>query len=146
LAISDVALKQALPEELATSLMAYVGCVGGAIPITEYEQGLSESGFSGVEILDSHADLNAYTQVGGQAGCCSPAMTGVDVVELSEGTPQASLGLEIVVAGGGCCGTGGVAGDGATVDGSAQVPGWQVLKNYDINQYASSVKIFAVRG
>jgi SAM-dependent methyltransferase len=146
LAISDVALKQALPEELATSLMAYVGCVGGAIPMAEYEQGLSESGFSGVEILDSHADLNAYTQVGGQAGCCSPAMTGVDVVELSEGTPQASLGLEIVVAGGGCCGTGGVAGDGATVDGSAQVPGWQVLKNYDINQYASSVKIFAVRG
>ncbi|MFM8222775.1 MAG: hypothetical protein ACKOJF_28030 [Planctomycetaceae bacterium] len=136
-----MALKQALPEELASSLMAYVGCVAGAISVAEYEQGLSASGFSGVEVVDTHADLNAYTQVGGQAGCCSPAMTGVDVVELATGSPSAGTSLEVVMAGGGCCSPG-----GEPVPETAQVPGWQVLKNYDINQYASSVKVFAVRG
>lgn len=140
LAISDVALKRPLPPELASSLMAFVGCVGGAIPIPEYEEGLRAAGFQEVEVIDTHADLNAYTQIGNQAGCCSPAMTGVDVVTLGEATQ-----LGQVTPGGnpssGCCGFGMADGEGLT-----QVPGWQVLKAYDINQYASSVKVFALRG
>ncbi len=75
LAVSDIALKQPLPAELGNDIMAYVGCIAGAIPIEDYRQGLVEAGFSNVEVVDSGADLNAYAKVENQAGCCSPAMT-----------------------------------------------------------------------
>ena len=42
LAVSDIALKQELPAELASDLMAYVGCIAGAISIEQYRQGLDE--------------------------------------------------------------------------------------------------------
>src|SRR5690606_19971468 len=40
LAVSDIALKQALPAEVEKSLAAYVGCVAGAISIEDYRRGL----------------------------------------------------------------------------------------------------------
>ena len=73
LAVSDIALKKPLPPELGQDLMAYVGCIAGAIPIEEYRRGLVEAGFAHVEVIDSGADLNAYAKVENQAGCCSPA-------------------------------------------------------------------------
>ena len=36
LAVSDIALKQPLPPEIGNDLMAYVGCIAGAIMIDEY--------------------------------------------------------------------------------------------------------------
>src|SRR5947209_14267612 len=39
-ALSDIALKKPLPEELARDVGAYVGCVAGALPVEEYERGL----------------------------------------------------------------------------------------------------------
>src|SRR5687768_15354476 len=75
LAVSDIALKQELPAELGNDLMAYVGCIAGAISIEDYKNGLSEAGFSGVEVVDTNSDLNAYAKVENQSGCCSPAMT-----------------------------------------------------------------------
>lgn len=36
-AISDIALKKPLLQELADNLLAYVGCISGAIPIAVYE-------------------------------------------------------------------------------------------------------------
>src|SRR5205085_7813999 len=72
-AVSDIALKQPLPAELAQSVAAYIGCVAGAIPIADYERGLTAAGFAGVQIVDTKKDLNAYALVEGQAGCCSPA-------------------------------------------------------------------------
>jgi ubiquinone/menaquinone biosynthesis C-methylase UbiE len=36
LAVSDIALKSELPPEIATSIAAYVGCIGGAILISDY--------------------------------------------------------------------------------------------------------------
>ena len=36
LAVSDIALKKPLPPELGNDLMAYVGCIAGAIPIEQY--------------------------------------------------------------------------------------------------------------
>src|SRR6266498_3974967 len=74
LAVSDIALKQPLPAELGDDIMAYVGCIAGAIPIEDYRRGLLEAGFSNVEVVDSGVDLNIYAQVDNQAGCCSPAM------------------------------------------------------------------------
>ena len=40
LAVSDIALKRPLPPEIGNDLMAYVGCIAGAIPIDEYRSGL----------------------------------------------------------------------------------------------------------
>ena len=48
LAISDIALKAELPEDLGNDLMAYIGCISGAIMIEDYREGLVEAGFSGL--------------------------------------------------------------------------------------------------
>jgi SAM-dependent methyltransferase len=74
LAVSDIALKRDLPEAVASSLAAYVGCIAGAIRIETYREELLNAGFEFVEIVDSGSDLNAYKKVENQAGCCSPAM------------------------------------------------------------------------
>jgi arsenite methyltransferase len=71
-AISDIALKQPLPRELAEDLSAYLGCIAGAIAIGDYRHGLSEAGFVYVEVVDTGADLNAYAMIDGQIACCSP--------------------------------------------------------------------------
>ncbi|CAN5518242.1 methyltransferase domain-containing protein [soil metagenome] len=63
LAVSDIAIKQPLPAELAESVMAYVGCIAGAIEIETYRRGLVEAGFSAVQVVDSGNDLNAYAKV-----------------------------------------------------------------------------------
>src|SRR6201996_3018973 len=76
LAVSDIALKGKLPEAIARSMAAYVGCIGGAIGIDDYTAGLRAAGFEHIEIVDTGKDLNAYAQVEGQSGCCSPAMEG----------------------------------------------------------------------
>ncbi len=73
LAVSDIALKQPLPPELAEDVLAYVGCIAGAIPITEYRAQLPAAGFEAVEVVDTGADLSAYARVEGASGCCSPA-------------------------------------------------------------------------
>ena len=39
LAVSDIALKKPLPPELGNDLMAYVGCIAGAILIEDYRSG-----------------------------------------------------------------------------------------------------------
>jgi SAM-dependent methyltransferase len=74
LAVSDIALKGELPDEIARSMAAYVGWIGGAIGMDDYRSGLLAAGFEHVEIVDSCKDLNAYAQVEGQSACCSPAM------------------------------------------------------------------------
>src|SRR5437762_6584439 len=45
LAVSDIALKKPLPPEVSSDIMAYVGCVAGAIMIEDYQQGLTDAGF-----------------------------------------------------------------------------------------------------
>src|SRR5580692_8148266 len=72
LAISDIALKKPIPPEVGQDILAYVGCVAGAIPIEEYKQGLIDAGFAAVEIIDTQADLNVYSKIEGQSVCCTP--------------------------------------------------------------------------
>jgi len=74
LAVSYIALKGELPEAIAQSMAAYVGCIAGAISVDDYRAGLLAAGFEHVEIVDSGSDLNAYAKVENQSGCCSPAM------------------------------------------------------------------------
>jgi arsenite methyltransferase len=122
LAISDIALKRELPEELGNDLMAYVGCISGAIKIEDYRQGLIEAGFQHVEIIDSRSDLNAYALVENQAVCCPP--------------PVSSLGLNIVEAS--CCAP-------PSQDEALHARLADLLRRYDVNDFAASVKLFAVK-
>jgi arsenite methyltransferase len=128
LAVSDIALKRPLPPEIGSDLLAYVGCIAGAVTADEYRQGLLEAGFSEVMIIDSGADLNAYAQVDPQAGCCSPAIDG-DAMTRTNSLPIANAGS--------CCG----------VDATGELHGGlkELLARYNINDYAASVKVFAVK-
>jgi SAM-dependent methyltransferase len=115
LAVSDIALKGELPEAIARSMAAYVGCIGGAIRIEDYRAGLLAVGFEHVEIVDSGADLNAYAKVGNQSGCCSPAMDGN---ACCSPTPESStLHAELS----------------------------DLLRKYDVNAAAASVKVYAIK-
>jgi arsenite methyltransferase len=115
LAVSDIALKGELPEAIARSMAAYVGCIGGAIRIEDYRAGLLAVGFEHVEIVDSGADLNAYAKGGNQSGCCSPAMDGN---ACCSPTPESStLHAEL----------------------------FDLLRKYDVNAAAASVKVYAIK-
>lgn len=123
LAVSDIALKSELPPEVASSMAAYVGCIGGAILISEYRAGLLAAGFEGVEIVDSGADLNAYAKVENQAGCCSPGMTGQ--VDPNQTTTS-------------CC-------TRSQNSGTLHEDLSDLLAKYDVNAAAASVKVYAVK-
>jgi SAM-dependent methyltransferase len=125
LAVSDIALKRELPPELGGDVMAYVGCIAGAILIEDYRQGLIEAGFSHVEVIDSGADLNAYAKVENQAACCSP--------------PSPASGLAVVASG--CC----TPGPAAVVSEGLHARLADLLKRYDVNDFAASVNVFAVK-
>ncbi len=126
LAVSDIALKRALPPELGDDLMAYVGCIAGAIFVEDYRQGLTDAGFAHVEVIDSGADLNAYAKVENQAACCPPPTA-------------APSGLEVVSEG--CC----TPGPAAPSDEALHARLAELLKKYDVNDYAASVKVYAVK-
>jgi len=115
LAVSDIALKAELPESIARSMAAYVGCIGGAIRIEDYRAGLLAAGFGHVEIVDSGADLNAYANVENQSGCCSPAMDGDSCC--SPAAPDPTLHAELS----------------------------ELLNKYDVNAAAASVKVYAIK-
>jgi len=132
LAVSDIALKRTLPEELAKDIMAYVGCIAGAILIEEYRRGLMAAGFAHVQVIDSGADLNAYAKLENQSGCCSPAM---------EEAKEGCCGSSLKVVSSPCCG--GERSGGESPDVHAALKG--LLEKYDVNAYAASVKVFAVK-
>ena len=128
LAVSDIALKQPLPKEIGEDVLAYVGCIAGAISFEEYRQGLLDARFSDITIIDSGADLNAYAKVENQAACCSPSMS----------KQTADYVLPVVSA---CCGT------PATDDPEHKFHGdlRDLLSRYNVNDYAASVKVFAIK-
>jgi arsenite methyltransferase len=123
-AVSDIALKQELPEAIANSIAAYVGCIAGAIQIEDYRAGLLAAGFEHVEIVDSGADLNAYAKVENQAGCCSPKMDTSNPFQVIEEP---------------CC--------SPTPDDSTSFHDElkTLLSQYDINAAAASVKVYAIK-
>jgi SAM-dependent methyltransferase len=124
LAVSDIALKQPLPEELARNLTAYVGCIAGAMLIDDYESGLRAAGFTEVEVVDTGADLTAYAQIDNQAGCCSPAACGGDLESIASS----------------CCSTAAESSASPLHHRLAEL-----MQRYNINDYAASVRVYAVR-
>jgi SAM-dependent methyltransferase len=120
-ALSDIALKKPLPAELARDVVAYVGCIAGALLLDEYERGLREAGLEAVQVLDAGKDLNAYALLADQSACCSPAMS--------------AAGLPLAEA---CC---------APAEGAAVHEGLaDLLRKYDVNEYAASVYVYALKG
>ena len=109
-AVSDIALKQELPSELAQSAAALVGCIAGAISIKDYQQGMEEAGFSDVVVIDSGADLSVYAAVEESQSCCAPST---------------------------CCDPGGAKPLHQDLK--------RILEEYDVNAYAASVKVLAVK-
>jgi len=132
LAVSDIALKRELPAELSNDIMAYVGCIAGAIPIENYRQGLIDAGFSHVEVVDSGADLNAYAKVENQAACCSPTKIG------SARSASEEVGTSVTVTG--CC-------TPVTTDANTELNEGlaALLRRYNVNEYAASVKVYGVK-
>jgi len=123
LAVSDIALKGELPDSIAKSLAAYVGCIAGAILINTYREELLKAGFQFVEIVESGTDLNAYAKVENQSGCCSPAMDqpgDFPLVQSSCCTPQPEPS-------------------------SVHEDLKRLLTEYDVNKAAASVKVYAIK-
>src|SRR5262249_41718153 len=138
LAVSDIALKRPIPDELGADLMAYVGCIAGAIGIADYESGLKHAGFAHVQVFDTGADLNAYALVENQAGCCSPAMAsappaGLPVVPDGQVPAAPVNGMQSD-----CCPP---AADARRLHARLA----ELLRKYDINDYAASVRVLAVK-
>jgi SAM-dependent methyltransferase len=117
-AVSDIALKQPLPDELARDILAYVGCIAGAILIADYERGLREAGFVAVKVVDTGKDLNAYAKVENQSGCCSPTMDSVTSLSACSG-PSNDPGVHQGLV--------------------------SLLQRYNVNNYAASVQVYAVK-
>lgn len=126
LAVSDIVLKRPLPAELAADIAAYVGCIAGAILVDDYRAGLLQAGFSAVDLRDSGSDLNAYAKASNQAACCIPSP--------SPGTVQGGAAQSP------CCGCGPAAADD-TLHGRLR----DLLGRYDVNEYAASYRIFALK-
>jgi arsenite methyltransferase len=117
LAVSDIALKGELPEAIARSMAAYVGCIAGAISIDDYRAGLLAAGFEHVEIVESGSDLNAYAKVENQSGCCSPAMAESSCCSPTPDPDSATLHAELS----------------------------GLLSKFDVNAAAASVKVYAIK-
>ncbi len=112
LAVSDIALKRPLPAEVGGDIMAYIGCIAGAISLDDYRTGLAAAGFAHVKLIETGTDLNAYAKVEGQAGCCSPAMSGVPIVSCGSDLHSKLADL---------------------------------LCRYNVNDYAASVQVYALK-
>jgi SAM-dependent methyltransferase len=156
LAISDIALKKDLPEAIRREVAAWTGCIAGALAIDDNYDKLRAAGFSEVEIIDSKSDLNAYRD-GGHAACCGPDSE----ADMSGG----AAGEEAANNGSSCCSGGGEGAGGREEEnassccGSGEGPEKSderaasefhktmdgLLDEFDVNEYAASVKIFAVK-
>ena len=122
MAVSDIALKKPLPAEVGNDLMAYVGCIAGAILIEQYRRQLMAAGFAHVDIVETGSDLNAYAKVENQSACCSPTM-----------------GSSLPVASTSCCSSS----PSDSADLHRQFA--DLLRRYNVNDFAASVRVYAVK-
>jgi SAM-dependent methyltransferase len=130
LAISDIALKQALPEELATATKAWVACIAGAVTPDETRAALERAGFEAIAVIDSKADLNVYKDSGGGEMCCAPASQAQSCCTPAPAAPKQS-----------CCGPRSAEPEPASFHSDVA----SFFRDVDLNDYAASVKIFAVK-
>lgn len=126
-AISDIALKRSLPSEISNDLLAYVGCIAGAISFDDYRAGLIAAGFSEVEIIDSGCDLNAYANIEKESNCCTPSAQ-----------PTTTRALPVTASS--CCSS-----SELHVESDIHTTLAELLSRYNVNDYAASVRVFAIK-
>ena len=77
-AVSDVVVEGELPPAVRADMEAYVGCVAGALEVSDYRARLTHAGFADVSIEPTRrytfADLEATT-------CCSPEVAALPAEE-----------------------------------------------------------------
>jgi hypothetical protein len=163
LAISDIALKRALPATIANDLTAWVSCFAGAISIESNLEKLARAGFVHAQVLPSGADLNVYKE-GGGSSCCAPAPAeepepsccepksaenakdGCCAPKASDDAPGCCTPVPAAEGKAGCC-----ASEPEATAVSRQPAGGfhdelaQSLRHIDLNIYAAAVRIFAVK-
>src|SRR6476620_6700136 len=137
LAVSDIALKQTLPQEISQDLYAYVGCIAGAMLIDDYRRQLIEDGFSNVQVIDSASDLNAYAKIENQSGCCVPAPAQIQTQSGCSPAPAESSAPAAAA----CC----APAPTSEADTKVFEQFTNLLSRYNVNDYAASVKVFAIK-
>lgn len=63
LMVSDIVLRRPLPEEVRSSIEAYVGCVAGASLLTDYCSAIEAAGFRGVNVINETSAEAAFPDV-----------------------------------------------------------------------------------
>ncbi len=162
LAISDIALKRALPPEIAREVAAWTGCIAGALTIEENREKLANAGFGQVALQDAGSDLNAYRD-GGHAACCGPESEGdmsADEPKVEEACcaqpedasaccepapPEAQECCAPAPAGEACCEPADEVSKSSSGEPAYHETMGELLERFDVNAYAASVKIFAVK-
>jgi len=137
LAVSDIALKKPLPESVMNEVAAWTGCISGAMTVDDNRSKLASAGFGKVDIQDANSDLNAYRD-GGSALCCGPESP----VEESSGCCPTTP--EPVKRESGVCGPATPKQKTQSEDEFHDTMG-KLLDTFDVNEFAASVKIFAVK-
>ncbi len=133
-AISDIALRKELPEAIEKEVAAWTGCIAGALSVDQNREALLGAGFSQVDIQDAHSDLNAYKD-GGLAACCGPEVE----TEKSAGDSCCSTAEPD------CCAPEETAKTDDQVASEYHNTMSDLLDEFDVNEYAGSFKIFALK-
>lgn len=118
-AVSDIALKLPLPAEISQDILAYVGCIAGAVLIEDYERQLRLAGFNAVQIVDTGKDLNAYAKMENQSCCGGPAHSSSSTLPMASDNGDQPSELHGNLA--------------------------ALLRKYNVNDYAASVQVFALK-
>ena len=146
LAISDIALKKELPEAIKKEVAAWTGCIAGALTIDQNRAALIRAGFTEVDIKDTGSDLNAYKE-GGHAACCGPDSMADMSGESNADACCSGETLEQTAREGGCCGDeqpGREKTDARTASEYHDTMS-DLLNSFDVNEFAGSYKIFALK-
>lgn len=115
-ALSDIALRKELPRAVMQSVEAYVGCISGAIQISEYRSLMEKAGFQNIVVTDVGADLNAYATASSNT-CCDGGICNspVEKPDPSFESPSIHDGLS------------------------------SLFQSFDANAYAASVRVHAIK-
>ena len=98
LAVSDIVLTAPLPERVANSIAAYVGCLAGASLLDDYLQAIHDAGFEEVEVAESRPALQALSlddpmtrAVLDELGAASPEELSIDLVAVANSVVSAKV-------------------------------------------------------
>lgn len=98
LAVSDIVLTAPLPERVANSIAAYVGCLAGASLLDDYLQAIHDAGFEKVEVAESRPALQALSlddpmtrAVLDELGATSPEELSIDLGAVANSVVSAKV-------------------------------------------------------